>query len=141
MRGREWQGLDAAVPSSYRPALGVLIAVAADLDGPGATDMTLRVRVSPPAIRGGRPVVLAGVFFGAAMPSHGPLPEGACTAADVVHLADWVQELFLENLRITAPVCPGHPHPLEAAVTGDTATWRCPKTKRPLAVIGAYRQS
>jgi hypothetical protein len=68
----------------------------------------------------------------------------AVTGADaVVLLADQVQEVVCEALWSVGkpaswPVCPDHPvnHPLDPAVVGDVATWRCPKNGRGVAPIG-----
>ena len=58
----------------------------------------------------------------------------------VASIAEQVQEFAIESLRSTSwPECLLHPgtHPMDAAVFGTRAVWRCPKAREVLADIGA----
>ena len=61
----------------------------------------------------------------------------------VVMVAEQVQEWAIEDLAARGrptnwPRCDEHPvnHPLEAAVHGRVAVWRCPRTRRPACEVG-----
>ena len=57
--------------------------------------------------------------------------------AATVTLAGLVQDDALEELwGATWPICTGHSHPAKAALQDGRATWVCPRSHRPLAVIG-----
>jgi hypothetical protein len=64
-------------------------------------------------------------------------------AERVAQLAEQVQEWEVEQLcwagrSATWPECPEHPgsHPLEPAVIGGVAEWRCPRSQRAAGTIG-----
>ena len=61
----------------------------------------------------------------------------------MAQLAEQLQEWEVEQLcwagrSATGPECPEHPgsHPLEPAVAGDIAVWRCPRSRRVADTIG-----
>lgn len=65
-------------------------------------------------------------------------------AERVAQLAEQVQEWEVEQLcwagrSATWPECPEHPgsHPLEPAVAGGVAVWRCPRSRRVAGTIGS----
>ena len=68
-------------------------------------------------------------------------------ASRVVFVADTFQEAIVEELcarsrPATWPECPDHPdsHPLAPTMLGETATWVCPRTERPISEIGQLPQ-
>jgi hypothetical protein len=70
--------------------------------------------------------------------------DGAAPLEQIAEVTERMQELAIEALwadrrPVTWPQCPVHPngHPLEVAVEGDRAVWRCPKTLATLAEVGA----
>ncbi|MEU5438772.1 hypothetical protein AB0G73_36335 [Streptomyces sp. NPDC020719] len=54
------------------------------------------------------------------------LPPDMEPVEALVHLADRLQDWVIELTHGQAsPPCPGHPHPMSAAVADDTAAWVC----------------
>lgn len=54
------------------------------------------------------------------------LPEFEAVAEFASHLQDWVSESDVGWGR-PVPPCPGHQHPLSAAVANGVAVWECPQ--------------
>jgi hypothetical protein len=68
---------------------------------------------------------------------------GAAHIDQMVRLADGAQEWAVEALNAAAlpatwPECPRHPnsHPLQPGITGQRATWSCPRDSTVVAAIG-----
>lgn len=79
--------------------------------------------------------------------SEGGGSHGAALGRDedeevaTVRLADLIQDDALDELWGPAwPICPGHSHPAQPTLRRDRATWVCPRSRHPLAIIGMLAQ-
>lgn len=57
----------------------------------------------------------------------------------VARVAEVLQQAFIERAREARPPCPGHEHPMVAAVQDGQAIWRCPAGEDTTIPIGSYR--
>lgn len=74
--------------------------------------------------------------------SHGAaLGEDVDAESATVRVADLIQDDALDELWGPAwPICPGHSHPAQPTLHDDHATWVCPRSRHPLAIIGTLAQ-